>query len=193
MTFRRGFKSQCERRSVEFRRQLNLKDIDCLNWVDLAKLLHVRVLSTNDIDGVDSETLSILNDEADDSWSALTMRIGTSNIVVFKPASNKSRVNSVVMHELAHIILGHDLADAFVTEDGSLTPSNFDQDQEDEADWLAGTLLLPRPALVHIRKHGLTDSIARTKYQVSNPMLTWRIRMTGIDYQLGVRKKRTRQ
>ena len=94
------------------------------------------------------------------------MRIGTSDIVVYKPVSSKSRVNSVVMHELAHIILGHELADALVTEDGSLAPSNFDQNQEDEADWLAGTLLLPRPALIHIRKQGLNDSTARTKYQV---------------------------
>ena len=96
------------------------------------------------------------------------------------------------MHEPAHIILGHELADALVTEDGSLAPSNFDQDQEDEADWLAGTLLLPRSVLIHIRKQGLNDSTASAKYQVSNPMLTWRIRMTGIDYQLGVKKKRTR-
>ena len=69
-------------------------------------------------------------------------------------------------------------------DDGSLVPGNFDQEQEDEADWLAGTLLLPRPALMSIRERYLVDSEACREYGVSQDMLNWRIRMTGIDYQL---------
>jgi Zn-dependent peptidase ImmA (M78 family) len=111
---------------------------------------------------------------------------GTSRctLVVYNPTQASARINSVVMHELAHIMLGHDLADGHVTDDGYFLNGNYDGDQEQEADWLGGTLLLPRPALLWIRSKGMTDAAASTHYGVSLQMLKWRIRMTGVDYQL---------
>ncbi|KGJ02931.1 hypothetical protein IC63_13980 [Paracoccus sphaerophysae] len=91
------------------------------------------------------------------------------------------------MHELAHIILGHELAQACILEDGSLVPGNFSQDQEDEADWLAGALLLPRPALISIRQRGMSDAEACDHHLVSLDMLKWRFRMTGVDTQFSRR------
>lgn len=184
MKFRRGFKSQCERRSVEYRRQLGLQSTDPLPATKLAQHLGVTVWSTNDVDGLDGFDLGILNDEADDSWSALTMRVGTADLVLFKPVSSSGRRNSVIMHELSHIILGHELADACILEDGSLVPGNFSQEQENEADWLAGTLLLPRPALLAIQSRGTPQDMACAHYQVSSDMLVWRTRMTGVTRQV---------
>ena len=94
------------------------------------------------------------------------------------------------MHELSHIVLGHELAEACILDDGSLVPGNFSQDQEDEADWLAGTLLLPRPALVSIRQRQLSDIDACRQYIVSKDMLNWRMRMTGVDYQMARQRAR---
>ncbi|MCA8880351.1 MAG: ImmA/IrrE family metallo-endopeptidase [Rhodobacteraceae bacterium] len=188
MAFRRGFKSQCERRSVEYRKQLGVEPSGPLSAERLAKHLGVQVWSVCDVKDLGDEDLAVLTDEADDSWAALTMRIGSSNLVVYKPVSSKGRKNNVIMHELAHIILGHELAEACLLEDGSLVPGNFDQSQEDEADWLAGTLLLPRPALLAIRTRRLPDEPACDEYLVSREMLTWRIRMTGVDYQLSRRR-----
>lgn len=108
--------------------------------------------------------------------------------MIYKPVSSEGRRNNVIMHELSHTILGHDLADACIMDDGSLVPGNFDQNQEDEADWLAGTLLLPRPALMSIRRSRLKDEAACRRYLVSQEMLTWRFRMTGVDYQLARRR-----
>lgn len=188
MTLRRGFKSQCERRSVEFRRRLGIPPTGALDAIDLADLLNVTVWSSFDIAGVPTEQLYELNN--DDSWSALTIRIGPAHLVVYKHVSSSGRRNSVIMHELSHIILGHELADACVLEDGSLVPGNYSQDQEDEADWLAGTLLLPRSTLVAIRRSGLTDETACSEFNVSLDMLKWRMRMTGVDYQFGRASRR---
>lgn len=184
MAFRRGFKSQCERRSVEFRKRLGLAETDPLDAISLAGELDVSVWSTDDVHDLGDEHLEVLNDETDDSWSALTMRIGHRNLIIFKPISSPGRRNSVIMHELAHITLGHHLAPAYVLDDGSLAAGNFDQDQEEEADWLAGVLLLPRPALLAIRRMELSDGEAAARYGVSGAMLTWRLRMTGVDYQI---------
>lgn len=187
MAFRRGFKSQCERRSVEFRKQFGLSDHDALSADRLAAELRVTVWSTDDVDGISEGARSVLSNETDQSWSALTMRLDAAHLVVHKPVSSMGRRNNVVMHELAHIILGHELAKACILEDGSLVPGNFDQDQEDEADWLAGALLLPRPALLSIRNCSLSDRDACEKHLVSQEMLKWRFRMTGVDYQLSRR------
>ncbi len=184
MAFRRGFKSQCERRSVEYRRQLGLNQIDPLSADQLAEYIGITVWSVADVASLDHEDHTTLCDDADDSWSAMTMRIGTKNLVIYKPVSSQGRRNNVIMHELAHIILGHDLAEAYIMNDGSLVPGNFDQDQENEADWLAGTLLLPRPALMSIRRRQISDNLACDQYLVSREMLHWRVRMTGVDHQL---------
>lgn len=184
MAFRRGFKSQCERRAVEYRRHLGLSNTAPLSAESLAEHLGVTVWSTDDIKALSANDLEVLNDEHDDSWSALTMRVGTSNLVLFKPVAFTGRRNNVIMHELSHIILGHELAEACILDDGSLVPGNFDQDQEDEADWLAGTLLLPRPALMAIQSRQTSKQAACEQYQVSSEMLTWRTRMTGVTYQM---------
>ncbi len=187
MAFRRGFKSQCERRSAEIRKDLGLAATAPLSAFRLADHMDITVWSTSEIKGLTNEDTQNLNNPNDDSWSALTMRMNTSHLVVYKDAASLARKNSVVMHEISHITLGHELADACILEDGSLVPSNFSQDQEDEADWLAGTLLLPRPALMSIRHQKLSDQRAQDLYSVSREMLHWRVRMTGIDYQLSRR------
>jgi hypothetical protein len=72
------------------------------------------------------------------------------------------------MHETAHIIIGHDPARVDVTEDGLLILSSHNKQQE-EAKWLSGCLLLPREALLLIRRQrveqrrwrGRTASAAR--------------------------------
>ena len=183
MAFRRGFKSQCERRSAEYRKQLGLKDVDALDAKKLAKHLGVTVWSVADVQGLLDEEVKTLIDPADDSWSALTMRLGAQDLVLYKPVSSVGRTNSVIMHELAHIVLGHELAEACLLPDGSLVPGNFSQEQEDEADWFAGTLLLPRPALVSIRLNRIADDVACSRFLVSREMLVWRNRMTGVEYQ----------
>ena len=188
MAFRRGFKSQCERRAVEYRKQLGLNTTAPLSAEELAQHLDVTVWSTDEITQLSANDVEVLNDELDDSWSALTMRVGTSNLVLFKPVSSSGRRNNVIMHELSHIILGHELAEACILEDGSLVPGNFNQDQEDEADWLAGTLLLPRPALMAIQSRRTPQHVACEHYQVSAEMLTWRTRMTGVAYQMKRRR-----
>jgi len=184
MAFRRGFKSQCERRATEFRKQLGHEAVSPLTAGELAEMLGVTVWSTNDVTDLPDKDSLVLNNADDDSWSALTLRIGNDNLVVYKPVQSVGRQNSVIMHELAHITLGHQLAEACVFEDGSLAPGNFSQEQEDEADWFAGTLLLPRAALLSIRRRGLTNTKACNEFSVSESMLIWRIRMTGVDNQM---------
>lgn len=185
---KRGFKSQCEKRTLNIREQLGLAPTDPLDASELAHHLNVTVWAANTIEGVSFEDLEQLTKADSDCWSAFTCRIGLKNLIVFNPSQSEARVNSVTMHELSHIILGHKLADVLTTEDGQIVPSHYDQEQEDEADWLAGTLLLPRPALLKVIRAGLAHAKICEKYMVSNQMLNWRLRMTGVKYQLNSRR-----
>jgi Zn-dependent peptidase ImmA (M78 family) len=156
----------------------------------LAAHFDVTVWSTDQVDGLGEADIAQLTKLDNESWSAFTLRIRDRHLIVFNSGQSNPRVNSVVMHELSHIMLGHQLASAGMTQDGHLIPSNYDQDQEDEADWLGGTLLLPRPALLAIRRRGLTDEMAMLEYKVSEQMLTWRFRMSGVDYQVAHARKK---
>lgn len=185
---RRGFKSQCERRAVEVRKDFNLLPADPMSAIGYATAAGITVWSERDIEELPQADRDQLTIDDPDSWSAFVIRINHKHLVLFNSTQPQARVNSVVMHELSHILLGHKLTSAGISEDGHLLPTVYDQDQEDEANWLAGTLLLPRPALLKIRYDRMTDDAAMENYGVSREMLTWRLRMTGVDFQLGNRR-----
>lgn len=181
---KRGFKSQCERRATEVRRTLGLRADDALNAMSLANSLGVRIRKDSDVKGVLPEDLHQLHVVDPETWLAFTIRVKTRFLVVYNSSHTPARTNSILMHELSHVMLGHELSSAKVTEDGYLVPVSYDQEQEDEANWLGGTMLLPRSALLRIRRDGMTDSKAQSHYGASPEMLSWRFRMTGVDYQL---------
>lgn len=185
---KRGFKSQCEKRSVELRKTLGLDPASPLSAKDIAEHVNVTIWSTLEIEGLDSDDLKQLTVVDADSWSAFTLRMGNRHLIVYNSSQSGPRVNSVCMHELAHIILGHELHDAHISSEGHLIPSNYNKEQEDEADWLGGTLLLPRPALLKIRTLQLTNDEVEERYNCSKSMIIWRFRMTGVDSQLARRK-----
>ena len=189
MSFKRGFKSQCEKRSVELRKQLSLSPTDPLDARELAGYVGVTIWSLDNIQGLDRKDLNQLTNVDPNSWSAFTLKIGTRHLVVYNSTQSTARVNSVCMHELSHIILCHQLHDAHLSNDGHLIPSNYNKEQEDEADWFAGTLLLPRAVLLDVRERNLSDTEIMDEFLVSADMLRWRFRMTGVDLQLENRRK----
>jgi hypothetical protein len=180
---RRGFKSQSEKRSISLRRQLGLADVAPLEARAVAVHMGVKIWSASDVPKMDPAALGLLTRDGA-GWSGITLRVGDRFLVVYNPAQSPRRINSVLMHELAHVILGHELTDAHTSSGGSLVPTNYDTDQEDEANWLGGALLLPRGALLWMRARGLTDDEATQHFIVSAEMLRWRFRMTGVDVQL---------
>jgi len=62
--------------------------------------------------------------------------------------------------------------------------SDYPDQQEQEAEWLAGAMLLPRDAIFFYRSRGWAAEQICAKFGVSVPLCEWRIRMTGVDMQL---------
>ena len=131
-----------------------------------------------------AKSLRQLTEVDEQSWSAMTLKEGNVLAIVLNPAHARTRQTNDLMHELAHIELGHLPARVDLSKTGLLLLSGHRTKQEQEADWYAGAILLPRVVLVYHRSRGLSASEIASRYGVSEALCEWRLRMTGVDVQL---------
>lgn len=186
--FDRGFKSWCERTAIQHRQELGVKAHEPLDAFALAKNLDVKVKTLHDLQGLSVETKKTLIDEDPDSWSALCISNGTRKLIVLNPTHSAGRQSSDLMHELSHHLCNHQPSPLEVTKEGLLFLHAYEKKLEVEADWLAGCLLLPREALIHIAKRKLDVADASTLYVVSQRMLKYRLDISGVSRQFNVRR-----
>lgn len=177
---RRGFKAQAERRSIELRQELGLRDRDGLSMDLLADRLGAELRSAADL--IDINRLQQIEDLQPGAFSACTFEIGDRRVIVWSPLSSPGRTQSDIAHELSHLDLKHKVQE--VKTVGDLTFFGCDPDEEQEANWQAGCFLLPRPLLVAELRVGNTAAGIAEKYSVSVQMAQYRIRATGVERQI---------
>ena len=178
-----------ERNSLTARQALNLTSVAALDPWAFAAHLQVVVLDFNSL-GLAPHAVSQLTVVDDESWSAMTLREKTTYAIVVNPAHARTRQRSNLMHELAHIQLKHNPSRVEVSKSGLLLLSDYADEQEQEADWHAAALLLPRDGLLQMRAHRHSAEQIADHYGVSEALCEWRLRMTGVDVQ--VRRSRGR-
>jgi hypothetical protein len=183
--FQRGFKTWCENTAVSLRKSVRLGPTEALDARRLADHLGIEVWDPQTIPGLDPKYLRVLIDEDADSWSAVTISDGMKDVIVLNPTHRGGRPASDLMHELSHIIIGHSPTRIDISENGLLILHTFDCVQEEEAKWLCGSLLLPRPALLLIRRLGLDPKTAAKKYGTSEQMVTFRLNVLGLAKRTG--------
>lgn len=181
--FRRGFKTSSEETALKIRRKLELAPHAPINPAAIARLLAVPVLMLKELNELPDEVRIRLMQDHSDAWSAITVSDGNKHLIVLNPTHALTRTNSSLAHEIAHLILGHEPSMMFMTPQSGVSLRTYNKDQEDEANWLAGCILLPRDALLQIRRRGLTDDQICNEYGVSTAMFRFRINSTGVDVQ----------
>jgi len=181
---RRGYKSWCENAAKRYRIELGVNAEDPLSPHELVSYLGFKVWKPEEIPDVSDKVIQTLLHDDPNSWSAVTLCLNPFGIIIVNSSHSDARQSSDVMHELAHIILAHKAARVDVSEAGHMLLSSYSSIQEEEADWLCGTLLLPRPALTHICYLKMSDQEACRKYAVSRQMLTYRMNVTGVKKQM---------
>jgi len=96
---------------------------------------------------------------------------------------NPGRQNSDIAHELAHVMLSHDLSE--IREVDGMPFRTCNPEEEEEATAFGGTLLLPRPLLLSTaRRRATADQIAQ-QYEVTVEMARFRYNTTGVAKQVG--------
>lgn len=190
--FERGFKSWCENIALELRKDLGLHKTAPLEVTCLADYLQVALWTPRDLPGLRADSLEVLLSDEQENWSALTVAEDGAIAVIYNPSHSARRQSSDIMHELSHLVIGHEPSKVLMSQELSLAMRSFDRQQEEEASWLSGCLLLPRPALLAIATRRMSAALTCQKYSVSQDLLTYRMDITGVKAQMS-RKKGVRR
>ena len=180
MALRRGFKSEAERIAQQVRSEVGIGAAQMVTPEVLADLLSVEIRSGDEL--ISRKRFVELDQIQEGAFSACTFRPSNGRVVVvYNPISPPTRKRSDLAHELAHILLNHDLSR--IEKLGDVTFITCDATQEEEAAWLAGCLLLPRALLLReVRKGSSASKIARQS-GVSESLVRYRINVTGVARQ----------
>jgi hypothetical protein len=179
---RRGFKTEAEAISLEKRGELKLEPVDPLDPFELAERLAIPVVSFDDCGdfaGLDRHARAVLS-ALSDRVCALTACVGHARVIIYDDRNARTRQVSDIAHELSHTLLEHEPTPIDHPE------CYFERDVEieEEANILAGALLVPREGALALARGGMSDEDLAAHYGVSIAMARWRSGMTGIRLQV---------
>lgn len=178
---RRGFKAEAEQRAEKVRAEMGKRPSDRLDAIDLANHVGATVRRADELTSL--AKLETLEEIQPGAFSACTFTIGDRHVIVYNPLAKMGRTQSDVAHEVSHIMLKHDMKS--VETIGGFTFFTCDAEEEQEANWLAGCLLLPRRLLYMAARRGMRGPEIALTYNVSEQMASFRLRTTGVLRQLG--------
>jgi Zn-dependent peptidase ImmA (M78 family) len=175
MGYRRGFKSEAHSIAREVREELGLTALDPLDpWV-LAKHLGIPVIPLWDFRDDATFAVQYLREVDIEVFSAVTVFNGSRRSIVHNDAHLPGRQNSNVTHELGHALLHHEPHPALDDRGCRL----WNQNMEDEAQWLAGALLVTEDAALWIARSETPVPDGASRFGVSESMINYRLNVTG--------------
>lgn len=137
-----GFADECEEIALEVRAELGLRSCDHLDPRALAEHLAIEVAPLDLYRGTLPEEVARLTEDDPTALSAVTVFRGTRCKILINPEHCAEREANTIAHELAHVMLEHKPRPLF---DGG--ERIWCGAEEDEANYLAGALLVPRDAV----------------------------------------------
>jgi Zn-dependent peptidase ImmA (M78 family) len=170
------FRQQCESIATELRAILDLRAFDPLPATVLAKRLETRIFTPEEIPNVLKEQVDVLLKS--DQWSAAIIRTNPLWIV-HNPRHAQTRQQSNLMHELAHILMGHKMV-GFDRKTG--LPQRREGD-EDEATYLGGCLQIPQRGLLWAVQRKMSLRETAIHFGASEEMVQFRCNVTTISIE----------
>ena len=180
---RRGFKAEAERLASRVRNEAGIGAYAALDIGRLVGHLGGTLRSADEL--ISMAKLEELEMIQPGAFSACTFDLGERTVIVASPLASPERRRSDVSHEAAHLILRHSVKD--IEQLGRLSFFTCDPDEEQEATWLAGCLLLPRELLLRSLGRGMTAEAIAAANEVSLQMANFRLRTTGVQRQFAAR------
>jgi Zn-dependent peptidase ImmA (M78 family) len=180
MALRRGFKSEANAIAREMRAEMRLSLATPLDPWALAAHLEIPVITLSSMSKAAPGAVRHFSLVNTSEFSAMTVFSGTRRVIVYNDSHIKGRQASDITHEVSHGLLLHTPKPALDTNGCR----NWDEDMENEADWLAGVLLIPEEAALSIARRNLPLDEAASLYGVSQQMLRWRLGVTGAQKRL---------
>lgn len=175
MAYRHGFKSEANAIAREVRAELGLTSLSRLDPLALSAHLEIPILPLSSFAADAPLAVEHFTQIETGSFSACTVFDGARRAIVHNDAHSPGRQASDLAHELAHALLLHEPTAAI----GDRGCRLWNQNIEDEAQWLAGALLVTEDAALWIARGGATVSDAARMLGVSEPMINYRLNVTG--------------
>ena len=115
----------------------------------------------------------------------MTIRVDGCMLVIHNPTHSPARQEADIMHEVAHVMCGHDPAEFVFLPGLPVLLRTYRKEDEEEAAWLGGCLQIPRMGLLWALTQGMiqNEQIA-AHFVASVAMVRFRRNMTGVDRQL---------
>jgi hypothetical protein len=174
---RRGFVKESEEYAVEFRQELGLDEHVPLCPYVLAGHLEIPVAAISTHPTIPADVKHHLAGRGKSSFSALTLADGSYREILHNDYQHPNRRASSIMHEIAHIVLGHPPKPPFLGD----ACRSFDPIMEREANELGFTILVPKPAALFAIESFQDRNAAASHYGVSLKLLNYRIRKTNAE------------
>jgi hypothetical protein len=173
--FRRGFKTETDAYARDFRKELGLQPQDPLCPWTLAKHLEIPVEPLSAYKNKIHEAVTHYMEREQEGFSAITICDGYRRRIIHNDSHHLRRQAANIAHELSHGILGH-MPMPVLDEYGN---RYFNEQEEDEANWLGPALLISKEAALYIVKNKMNMPETARIYGVSEVLITMRINVTG--------------
>jgi Zn-dependent peptidase ImmA (M78 family) len=178
---KRGFKKEAEEISEKYRAELGISKFAPLDAYVLAEHLNVPVFSVNQLfEGMeDSPAFLRMSDTA--YFSAVWMpNEDGDKIILHNTNHSKKRQQSNIMHELSHIIRGHEVPDECARLCMQFNLHYYNKEHEKEARYLGACLQITRPGLFWSLKKNYTEEQISEYYNASLEMVRFRLNASGV-------------
>jgi len=172
MSFRRGFKQDCERVATEVREELRLRLDEPIDMSRLASILEIPVHALATYVRAAGLPHGPDVDEIYEKVAAFTTYRGPHRTIVYNDRHALPRHRSNLAHELAHALLHHP------PRSEQLSPKD-EAAHEQEAGWMGGVLMLTRSQALHLARLRTPAPIILQQFEISQQMLRFRMNVTG--------------
>ncbi|OBB77998.1 ImmA/IrrE family metallo-endopeptidase [Mycobacterium sp. 852014-52144_SCH5372336] len=170
---RRGFKTGAKRLALELRAEIGLDAYSPFNPYAFADEYGIPVVQLSNLDGPARDHFLRADGSA---LSGALVPIGTGVAILENDAQPLTRRRTTMCHELAHVVLEHEFGVSLSADERKC---GLGGEQEDEADWLSGEMLIPYDGAFRLARANATDQQAADLFDVSLAVARWRMNHSG--------------
>lgn len=155
-----------------------------LNPFDLARFANLLVVDIERINGLSSQSRTLLLGAASEEWSggACSKPLPDGRrIVVLNPNHGPARTNATLMEEICHVFLGHKpnrLALISGGERGQTLARDYRKLDEEAAYAIGAAALVPFAALRRAVLQGKSAAVLARHFRVSRDLIEYRLKVT---------------
>ncbi len=178
--FERGFKTIAEQKSILIREELSISKFKPLDAFKLAEHKQIPIFSVDDVFAENKTHPSYAFMSNPGKFNALWMpNEDGDKIIIHNSNHSPYRQQSNLMHELAHIILEHEMPDDIAQLCKLYNLHYYNKKDEQEAKYLGACLQIPKPGLLWAIKENWTIDQISQFFTASPEMVNYRLNSIG--------------